>query len=57
MMWRGIRQTAFILIPARYATAAETTMYFAITGATNAAHIHRRIKRKISALIKSFITQ
>ena len=57
MMWRGIRQTAFILTLARYAMAAETTMYFAITGATNAAHIHRRIKRKISALIKSFITQ
>lgn len=57
MMWLGIRQTAFILTPARYATAAETIMYSAITGATNAAHIHRRIKRKISALIKGFIIQ
>ena len=57
MMWLGIRQTAFILTPARYATAAETIMYSAITGATNAAHIHRRIKRKISALIKNFTTQ
>ena len=49
MMWRGIRQTAFIMTHARYATDAEITMQSAITGAMNAAHIHLRIKRKMSA--------
>ena len=49
MMQRVLDQAVFIMTHARYATDAEITMQSAITGAMNAAHIHLRIKRKMSA--------